>query len=283
MSETETVQVGGISLPVTVSRRAGAPLMILTRMASKDMNIWDTIWNDVGRHFTVANFDLANLVTPKSYDEPAAMFRQLAAACAEVATGLGFERFGVLGWNGGTQIAMRCAADFPDRMTGCFLIDPFFELPDMRRVWKAVEIKRALYENPDRELYVYYWVMAGFSDGFLNRNFDVIETMVRDRLAGDKFVRTDPEGFEKWVRALRRNWITDEEFAQIRAQTVILATGLDRWSSGPNVEMAREVAARIGGSVLEVIEGVGGHFLIEDPERFRKIALPHLARLAGGA
>lgn len=280
-SEAGIVNAGGI--PVSISRIDGAPLMILTRMASKDMGIWDTIWGDFSRYFTLANFDLQDLPGAHRMDEPGEGFRDLARNCADVALGLGHRRFSILGWNGGTQIAMRCAADFADRVDACILVDPFFELADMRRVWKAVEIKKALFGDADRELYAYYWVMAGFSDRFLERSFDVVEQMVADRLRGDRFIHVDVERFEKWVRALRTNWISDEEFARVRADTLIVATGLDRWNAGPSVAMAEEIHRRIAGSRLEVIEGLGGHFLIEDPGRFMTVVEPFLRQVAGRA
>jgi pimeloyl-ACP methyl ester carboxylesterase len=84
----------------------------------------------------------------------------------------------------------------------------------------------------------------------------------------------------RWVRALRRNWISGEEFSRIGAATLILATGLDRWNAGPSVAMAKAVHARIRGSQLAVIEDAGGHFLIEQPERFLDLAGPFLSRVA---
>lgn len=275
----EVVEVNGIS--VSVTRRDGAPLIILTRMASKEMGVWDTVWDAFADHFTVANFDLNGLPGAARTDCYGEGFRALANNCAEVASGLGYERFHIFGWNGGTQIAMRCAVDHRDRVASCFLLDPFFELADMRRVWKAVEHKKALFTHPDRSLYPFYWVMAGFSDRFLDANFDTVERLVADRMRGDRFIQSDPERFIAWVRALRTNWITDREFATVTAPTYIMATELDRWSAGPSVAMAREIHVRIHGSRLVVIEDVGGHFLIEDPDRFIAVIRPFIAQVIG--
>jgi pimeloyl-ACP methyl ester carboxylesterase len=87
----------------------------------------------------------------------------------------------------------------------------------------------------------------------------------------------------RWVRALRRNWIADEEFGRIGAATLIMATGLDRWNAGPSVAMAEAVQAHIENSRLAVIENAGGHFLIEQPERFFEVAGPFLETVAGDA
>ena len=50
--------VAGVDVRIT--RGAGKPLLLLIRMASGSMGIWDTIWSDLTEHYTVANFDLVN-------------------------------------------------------------------------------------------------------------------------------------------------------------------------------------------------------------------------------
>jgi hypothetical protein len=47
--------------------------------------------------------------------------------------------------------------------------------------------------------------------------------------------------------------------------------------------MAAAVQARIENSRLAVIENAGGHFLIEQPERFLEVAGPFLETVAGDA
>ena len=271
-SEKSVVTVDG--LDVTVQTNPGNPLILLVRMAAPAMGVWDTIWDDFARSFTVAAFDLQQLPAAGMMDTPEQAFQGFAQGCVEVAAGLGFERFHIFGWNGGTQVAMRCAVDHGDRLQSCILLDPFFELEDMRRVEKAVEFKRVLFEHPDRRLYAFYWVMAGLTDDFLETRFDEVEKLVDARVGGDRFVNVDVDRFMRWVRALRRNWISDQEFARIDVPTLIVATELDRWHAGPTVSMAREVQKRIAGSRLEVIEKAGGLFLIENPRRFWEVAEP---------
>jgi len=277
-AEKEVLSLDGIS--VNITRQEGKPLIILTRMASQAMGIWDTIWADFARYFTVANFDLQALPGAKRMDAPGEGFRQLAENCVQVAKNLEFEKFHIFGWNGGTQIAMRCAADYSDRIQSCILLDPFFELADMRKVKKAIEFKRVLFEHPNRELYAYYWVMAGLSSEFIGNHFDKVEAMVAARMKGDKFVKSDPDVFIRWVRALRRNWITDGDFGRIRAPTLVVATELDNWHAGPSVSMAREVCDRIPGAELKIIGGFGGHFLVENPAKFMEITGPFIRSVA---
>jgi pimeloyl-ACP methyl ester carboxylesterase len=280
VAEKATVRANGYD--VMISENPDRPLILLVRMASPDAGMWETIWDGIAAHFRVASFDLQQVPAARTMEDPASLFRTTAAACAEVATGLDARRFHVFGWNGGTQIAMRAAVDFPERVASLLLLDPFFELPDMRHVEKALAVKKLLFEQ-DRALYAYYWVMAGLTDRFIASRFDEVERLANARMQSDRFLRQDPERFMRWVRALRRNWITDEEFGRIGAATLILATGLDRWSAGPSVAMAEAVQARIGNSRLAVIENAGGHFLIEQPERFLEVAGPFLETAAGDA
>jgi pimeloyl-ACP methyl ester carboxylesterase len=211
-------------------------------------------------------------------ERPEAVFVAAAEACAAIASGLGRARFHLLGWNGGTQIALRCAVDHPERVTSLLLLDPFFELADMRHVETAVAFKQLLFEH-DRALYARYWTMAGLSDRFIAEQFDRVEALVAARLRSDRFIHQTPERFMRWVRALRRNWISEPEFARLRMPTLILATEHDRWNAGPSVAMAEQVQRRIAGAELRVIEKLGGHFLIEQPERFSELAGPFLERV----
>ena len=41
----------------------------------------------------------------------------------------------------------------------------------------------------------------------------------------------------RWVRALRRNWISDKEFRQIGAATLVVATGLARLNGQPRAAL----------------------------------------------
>ena len=264
---------------VVLRAHPSRPLMLLLRMAAPTAGVWQTVWDDLARHFTVASFDLQQVPAARTMDDLKAVFRDTARACAEIAAGLGAERFHLFGWNGGTQVAMRCAVDCADRVASLLLLDPFHALPDMRPVETAIRFKQLLHAN-DRELYAYYWVMAGLTDAFIGSRFDEVERLARARIQSDRFLAQDTGRFMRWVRGLRRTWLGDDEFARIRAPTLILATELDRWNAGPSIAMAKEVQARIRGAELRVIENAGGHFLIEDPGRFLALAEPFLIRVA---
>jgi pimeloyl-ACP methyl ester carboxylesterase len=164
----------------------------------------------------------------------------------------------------------------PQRVVSSLLLDPFFELPDPRKLERAIAFKRRLFEDDDRTLYAYYWVMAGFSPAFLEREFDVVDRLAQARVAADRFVTLDPERWMRWVRALRTNWLSDEELAGMRMPTLVLATSLDGWHAGPTIGMAQALVSRLPDARLSAIEGYGTFFFIERPALFREHAAAFL-------
>ena len=271
-------QVAGVDVRIT--RGEGKPLMLLTRMASGGMGIWDAVWDDIARHYTVANFDLVGSARLSEDLPPRERFLRLADKTAEVATALGFDRFHVFGWYGGTHVALACLHEHRERVRSAILLDPFFELPDARKLEKAIAFKQRLFESEDRELYAYYWVMAGFSPAFLESSFDTVESLARARVQADRFVSVDPQRWLRWVHALRTNWLTDDELAAMRVPTLVLATSLDGWHAGPTIGMAQALAARLPDARLSSIDGYGTFFFIEQPALFREHAGAFLAQHA---
>jgi pimeloyl-ACP methyl ester carboxylesterase len=268
-------RVGNVDVRIT--RRPGKPLVLLVRMASGGMGIWDAVWDDLAAHFTVANFDLVDAAGLHAEAPPRERFLRLADAVADVAQALGFPRFHVFGWYGGTHVALACMLRHAERLQGALLLDPFFQLPDPRKLEMAIAFKRRLFEADDRALYAYYWVMAGFSPAFLETRFDEVERLARARIQADRFVTLDVQRWMRWVRALRTNWLTDDELRGMRTTTTVLATTLDSWHAGPTVGMAQALCERLPSATLRVIDGYGTFFFIERPDLFRAAAAPFFA------
>ena len=267
--------------PVRISRTPGAPLMMLVRMASQQSGIWDPVWEGLAGRFTVATFDLMQAARLQEDMAPGRRFRTLAEVVVRTAAGLGFPRFHLFAWYGGCHVALAALRDCPAQIASCIMLDPFFELEDMRKVERAIAFKRAIFET-DRALYAYYWVMAGFSPGFMERRFDVIERLAKARVEKDRFVKQDVERWLRWVRALRTNWLDDAELAAMTTPTLVLASELDGWHAGPTVGMARALHARLKASELIELPSVGTFCFIERPSLFLEAAGPFLARRAGG-
>ena len=265
---------------VRITRGVGKPLVVLVRMASGGMGIWDAIWDVLAQHYTVANFDLVDAANLAEDAAPRDRFLRLGDRVAEVAQALGFETFHVFGWYGGAHVALACMHAHAERLRSAILLDPFFQLADPRKLDLAVRFKRRLFESEDRSLYAYYWVMAGFSPAFMEQHFDVVERLAAARIEADRFVTLDPSRWMRWVKALRSNWLADDELAAMRMPTLVLATSLDSWHAGPTVGMAEALVARLPAARLSVIDGYGTFFFIEDPALFRERAGAFLAEQA---
>jgi len=267
----EARDVGGLS--VIWSERDGAPLLMLVRMASRGACLWDPIWDRLGHHFSVVQFDL-RMPSTADLDDPRRVFSGLAAQCVEVAAGLGHKRFHLFGWTGGTHVALRCMADFPEQVAPSLLLGPFWTLDDMRSVEKGFEFARALVESGNLALYSYYWYMGGLSPGFVERNFDQVERWAEQRNSGDAFLKRDPAQILKWMRALRGCWIEPPELAGNATPTLIIAHALDPWHAGPSAAMARALHRHLPHARFELLQGLGSMAPIEDPDRVYRAALP---------
>jgi 3-oxoadipate enol-lactonase len=254
------------------------PAMLLLRMASGDFGIWDRIRADLAADLEVLQPDLSDHPAMVDLSDPLRLFRTLGESAVDEAAERGHERCHLFGWNGGTLIALAAAIARPERVASMILLDPFFPLPDMRAIERAIEVKRVLFEHPDKRVYASYWVMAGLTDRFIQTHGDVVEQLIEARVAKDRFVRTGPERFMAWVRALRFSRFSDEMLARIEVPVLVLATDRDRWNAGPNVAMAEQLVAHLANAMFQVVEDAGGLFPIEDPDRLHRLLEPFVRR-----
>ena len=277
MSHQEYVSIGDLEVQITPN--PGRPLLILTRMASRGMGVWDTIWDALAERFSVANFDL-RMPSLEALDDPAQVFRGYATQCREVAEHLDYDGFHVLGWNGGSHVALQCAVDYGDAVHSCTMVGAFCRLPDMRRIEAGIEFMRIMFENADRKLYALYWLLAGLTPGYVDTNFDQVETWAEARARGDQFVSQNSKRVMKWVRALRNNWVSEEAMATIQTPTLIVAPDLDPWNAGPTVEMACKINLALPKSRLEVMGNAGSLIPLENPQRFLSVLEPFFMEVA---
>ena len=265
-------------VPVHVSRAKEQPLIFLIRMIAWETGIWNPVWSHLAGRFTVANFNFFDTAAAQKMANPAEGFAHFAKHCVDIALWLGYDEFHLLGWVGGTQVAMRCAIDFPERVRSCTLLNPHFELPDMRSVQMGNRFKQVILEK-DQELYSYYWAMSGLSNEFVENHFDAVKALVDARLAADRFVVGGSERFMQWARALRTKCVSDDELGRIKVPTLVVAAELERWNAGPGPDMARMLHARIPNASFALLENLGELALIEAPEKFLKEFDAFLARL----
>ncbi|MCW5603681.1 MAG: alpha/beta hydrolase [Burkholderiales bacterium] len=264
---------------VCISRQSGKPLILLVRMASREMGVWDPAWDFLCGYFTVAQFDL-EMPSANALENPRAVFAELSEDCVRIADSLGFPTFHMVGWTGGAHVALRCAADNPGRLRSCTLLSPFHPLPDMRPLEKGLEFMQTLMEHGGRELYSYYWFMSGFSPEFLCSEFDKVKTMVDARMSGDRFIKTDTRRALQWILALRGFWVDDRELEKLELPVLVIGPGLDSGFVGPTSQMAALLHTKIPGSTLKLAEGRGSLFLLEAPDMFPELTGDFFARVA---
>ena len=264
---------------VLISRQPGKPLLLLVRMAARGMGGWDGVWDGLCKRFSVAQFNLRR-PTVDELKSPENVFKRLAADCVKKMTQLGFDSFHILGWAGGTHVALRCAVDHAEVLRSCTLVNPFFPLQDMRPVNKGNEFLKQMLQSGGRELYAYYWFMAGLSPQFVRTRFDEVESMVKKRVASDtNFNTAETEQMAQWSRALRGFWVSEKELESIKSPVLVVGSGLDPGYFGPSPEMAPSLHSHIPGSELAVAQQFGNLMLIESPDTFSRLSDPFFARV----
>lgn len=259
--EKKSVTIEG--MPLFVTENPGEPLLLLVRMAAREMGLWDKVWGELARYYTVANFAL----TPpdiEKFDSSVALFRHFAQECVDVAKGLGYDKFHLFGWTGGAQVAVRCMTDFPQNLHSCILLGPNYIPAEKRPNEKSLEFLSAILGQGDLELYTYYWMLQSFTPDYAEKHFDDIEALVNVRLRADKG-RLD---------TTREQPVTDDELEAIQVPTLIVAPAFT------NLSPLRRLNALIKTSELAIVPGNGIFVLIEDPDSFMTAAGPFLRAAA---
>jgi pimeloyl-ACP methyl ester carboxylesterase len=254
---------------VHLSLRQGADLVMLVRLAGRDGGVWDGIWPCIGRDFSVANVDLGS---PHEIGaSPRNVLQYFADIIVEVGTAIASRPFHIVGWTGGAQIALQAATRNGRHIASMTLVTPLCAAGEMRQVETGLAIVEAILKSGNWEIYTKYWLLAGFSDGFIRTNFDRIEAIARQRMDGDHFVTFDIDMAMDWMRALRRNWFTSGELARLDIPTLILAGGQNRWHAGPSPEMALALHRQIPNSRLHMMEALGPLLLLEAAEEAGRV------------
>lgn len=243
----------------------GRPLIVLCRMASRESGVWDGLWKCLSDRFSLAAFDLPS-PDDRLLKDPVSLFRSHAELAQTIVQALGHRTYTMLGWNGGTHVALRAAVEHPEMLDRIVLLGAFARLADMRQIDAGLRVMQALMRLGDRELYAYFWFMGGFSEAFVRDNFDEVERMARARAERDRFLTVNIERMTRWAAILRQDWVSPEELARISTRCLILAPTENRWNAGPTLEMGELLASRISSSTLMAMHGLGPLAPIEAPD-----------------
>ncbi len=261
-------------MPVLITENPGQPLLMLVRMASRQMGVWDKVWEPLSRYFTVANFD----TTPADLDKfgsAVAIFHEYARQCVDVADGLGYKKFHIFGWSGGAQVAMRAIIDFPDVIQSCVMLGPSYVPAEARPYEKQTDFWTTILDKGDLELYTYWWLLQSYTPEYAESHFDEIERLVNLRVQVDKG-RLDTKRIIRWLKWLRRQPATDEELEAVRVPTLIVAPTFT------HLTPVRKLNGLIKTSQLAFVPGSGIFVPLEDPDAFMKATGQFLRAAAQG-
>jgi pimeloyl-ACP methyl ester carboxylesterase len=185
-----------------------------------------------------------------------AMYRDaVGTACAQ----LGVDKVVLAGHSMGGQVALACAAAWPERVGGLVLIASGAKIPVSPKLFELLRgdpagadewLRRVMWSpSTPREL-VDRWHSLAFN--------------------------ADPEITTADFRAVER-FDGEPLGAQVRAPTLVLA-GADDLATPPS--LAKSLAAQITGAQLAVVPGAGHMLTLEQPETFHSVLGDFLATVA---
>ncbi|MEM8854777.1 MAG: alpha/beta hydrolase [Pseudomonadota bacterium] len=239
----------------------GAPTLVLTRLAARDGGVWDGLWTRLATHHQLIAVDLKRPST--AGDTPAAVLKAYADALVAVTEAFETGPVHLVGWTGGSQIALQVAVHHPAALASMTLVTPFREAGERRRIEDGLAFIRAILAAQDATLYARYWFTAGLSDRFLDENMDAVDQLVAARVAGDPFIGFDIDEAMDWMAALRRDHVDDATLSALACPTLIVAAGQNRWHAGPSPQMAQALHERLPNSTLRLVAEAGPLVLIE--------------------
>lgn len=184
-------------------------------------------------------------------------------------------RFALAGHSMGGRIALEAYRMAPDRIAGLGLFDTNFRpLPDGAAAQPEIAKRRAFVETARRA-------------GMRAMVTDWVRDMVHpDRLAHDPALideivtmmsRSTAEAFERQVRALLARPDAADVLARVHCPTLVLCGRQDLWSPPAAHE---EIARRVAGAVLTIVEDCGHMAMVERPDAVTAAMRLWLERIA---
>jgi 3-oxoadipate enol-lactonase len=256
--------INGTVLHYRLSGAADGLPLILVNSLGTNFQIWDDLLRPLEQRFRVLAYDKRGHgvsdapAGPYSLDDHVADLLGLAARC-------GFRKFAICGISIGGMIAMRTAAQHPDKVVGLVLCDT------------ATRIGTAQMWN-DRIAQVRQGGMASIADAVLGR---WVSPGYRELRAADfagwrnVLERCPAEGYVASCATVRDSDLA-ADLARISAPTRVIV-GENDLSTPP--ELVRQLADAIPGARFELVRGAGHVPSIEQPERLCELICEHLSEV----
>lgn len=247
-----------------VELEPGKPLLFLVRAAPVGMNLWQGIWSELARDFSVV---APNLPVDWVDETPDArkLFSRYGQLLVQMATELGHPGFHLVGWTGGACIALTMLIEHPDRLASVVLISPPTRTGEHARIRNlAMGFVDSITGAGDLEHYTWWWLLSSVTQEFADRNFDALQDIVQRRLDADKG-RFNPSRVRQWMELQLSDFFHPSELQDNTTPALIVAPAFDGWAP---IHTLRRLHSRIPNSSFAAVPRGGNLFLWEDPELF---------------
>ena len=265
-------QVNGINLYYE-EQGSGEPLLLIMGLGAHSL-LWIMQRPALAQRYRVISFDNRGSgrseVPPGPYST-----RQMADDAAGLLDHLGIERAHVIGWSMGGMIAQQLALNHPQRVGRLVLLASLAKARAYSLPWLAFG-EQARERGLDRAGLLLWAMPWSYTPAFMTQPA-MVEFALNQALA-DPFPIT-AEGFAGQAAACREHTTSDliDQLPRITAPTLVLV-GAEDILTPP--EYSREMAQRIPGARLQILERGGHGMPLEYAQAVNEALLAFLAERA---
>lgn len=244
------------------------PLVLIPGLAAGAWT-WFKQVEALSTHFQVLTFDPRGIGKSNYSERPPAM-RLMADDVAGLLRGLGIERAHILGASFGGFVAQEFALAYPEMARTLTLCCTSFGGPN--HVAPSMETLMALASTNglNTEERILRNLLPAFSPEFARKQPDEIENVVKLRMANPVI-----ESAFRWQLTAAMGFNAEFRVTEIRIPTLLLTGDADEIVPAQN---SRNLAAKIPGAQLSIIEGGSHLFFLERPAEFNRIVIDFLKR-----
>jgi 3-oxoadipate enol-lactonase len=249
---------------VTASRFDGpsdAPVVVLSNSLGTTLAMWEPQVAALSRRFGVLRYDHPGHGSSRD-SPPARSAEALARGVLALLDERGLERVSFCGLSLGGVVGMWLAMHAPQRIDRLALACTSARF-GTRENWLA----RAATVRAEGMEAIADAVLQLWFTPRTHRDEQALVAAYREMM-----ISAEPEGYAGCCEALG-NWEPGDELATIRAPTLVLAGGEDPATPPASGE---EIAGRIPGAQMSILEGAGHLANLEEPAAFNRLLLDHL-------
>ncbi len=262
-----TVRVGDIEM-YYVEAGAGEPLLLIMGFGG-DHTAWAFQTGVFATRYRVIVFDNRGAGQTSSPDHPYTT-AMMAADAHGLMDALGIDRAHVIGVSMGGMIAQELALAHPDRVRslhlGCTFARPDTYMRALNAAWRDMRIGLGR-DATLRTLALWLFAPTTYAD-----RPDLVEMLLQNALANP--YPQSVAGFLRQGEALAAH-DTHDRLEAIRCPTLV-SVAEDDILVPPR--FSREIAKRIPGAELHLVQGAGHCYFLERPEVFNELSLDFIAR-----